>query len=175
MKTVKHNIIGTGIALAIALAAWLPNTASAAEEMKPMKGGEHLMMLNKIETKAQVEALKPDDTFAMVCAKCQTVYVKRVTQNMKGAQLLGVLGGRGRGGQVNAKAGQARSEIIATHDCAGCKSTIEVTGHGKGKDIVLKHSCKACGDESAFCCATKPGSAATEGMEKEEDKEEEKE
>ena len=24
MKTVKHNIIGTGIALAIALAAWLP-------------------------------------------------------------------------------------------------------------------------------------------------------
>lgn len=175
MKTTKKNILGTALALSIAFAASLPDTASAADEMKPMKGGEHQMMLSKVETKAQVEALKPGDTFAMVCAKCQTVYVRRVTQNKKGAQLLGVLGGRGRGGQVDAKADQARSEIIATHGCAGCNSTMEVTGHGKGKDIVLKHSCKACGDESAFCCATKPGSAPTEGMKKEKDKEEGKE
>ena len=30
-----------------------------------------------------------------------------------------------------------------------------------GRDITeLKHSCAACGDDSAFCCATKPGSGA---------------
>ena len=154
MKTVKHNIIGTGIALAIALAAWLPTNINAADKpMKPMKGGEHLLMLNKVETKAQADALTPDDTIAMVCAKCKTVYVTRVKQGVKGAQLL--------------MAGGQPKELIGTHACNGCNSTIEVTGHGKGKEAVLKHSCKACGDDSAFCCATKPGSAATKGMEKE--------
>lgn len=153
MKTVNNNLIGTGIAMAMALAAWLPTSLSAAEEMKPMKGGEHLLMLNKIETKAQADALKPADTFAMVCAKCKTVYVTRVKQGTKGAQVL-------------MENGQPK-ELIGTHACPGCNSTITVTGHGKGKEMVLKHSCGACGDDSAFCCATKPGSATTKGMEKE--------
>jgi hypothetical protein len=154
MKTVKHNMIGTGMALAIALAAWLPTNINAADEpMKPMKGGEHLLMLQKVETKAQADALKPDDTFAMVCAKCKTVYVTRVKQGVKGAQVLM------EGGQPK--------ELIGTHACAGCNSTIVVTGQRIDKKEVIKHSCKSCGDESAFCCATKPGSAATKGMEKE--------
>ena len=153
MKTVNKNIIGTGIAMAVALAAWLPTGINAAEEMKPMKAGEHLLMLNKIETKAQADALKPADTFAMVCAKCQTVYVTRVKQGAKGAQVL-------------MENGQPK-ELIGTHACPGCNSTMTITGHGKGKEMVLKHSCGACGDDSAFCCATKPGSAATKGMEKE--------
>lgn len=158
MKTVnKKNILGAGVAIAMALAAWLPGTtASAADEtkpMKPMKGGEHMLMLNKIETKAEVDALKSDDSIAMVCAKCKTVYVTRVKQGVKGAQILM------EGGQPK--------ELIGTHACSGCNSTMEITGHGKGKETVLKHSCKACGDDSAFCCATKPGSGATKGMEKE--------
>ena len=153
MKTVKQNLTGPGLALAPALAAWSTNTASAAEEMKPMKGSEHLLMLNKIETKAQADALKPGDTFAMVCAKCKTVYVTRVKQGVKGAQIL-------------MEKGQP-TELIGTHACTGCNSTLEVTGHGKGKETVLKHSCKACGDDSAFCCATKPAGGPTKGMEKE--------
>ena len=55
--------------------------------------------------------------------------------------------------------GQPR-ELIGTHACAGCNSTITVVGHAKGDITELKHSCKVCGDDSAFCCATK-------GMEKE--------
>ena len=154
MKTVnKKNLLSAGVAIALTMAVWLPTTATAADEpMKPMKGGEHLLMLNKVETKAQADALKPDDTIAMVCAKCKTVYVTRVKQGVKGAQLL-------------MEKGQPK-ELIGTHACAGCNSTITITGHGKGKEMVLKHSCGACGDDSAFCCATKPGSAATKGMEK---------
>jgi ribosomal protein L44E len=152
MKRAQNNIIRTGIAMAIALAAWLPTNLNAAEEMKPMKGGEHLLMLNKIETKAQADALKPDDSIAMVCAKCKTVWVSRVKQGVKGAQVLMAMG--------------QPKELIGTHACGGCNSTLEVTGHGKGKDTVLKHSCKTCGDESAFCCATKSGSAATKETEK---------
>ena len=154
MKTVKNNIIGTGIVMAIAVAAWLPTNMNAADEpMKPMKGGEHLLMLQKVETKAQADALKPDDTFAMVCANCKTVYVTRVKQGVKGAQLL-------------MEKGQPK-ELIGTHACAGCNSTLTVVGHAKGDIVELKHSCKACGDDSAFCCATKLGSGATKGMEKE--------
>ena len=50
--------------------------------------------------------------------------------------------------------------------CPGCNSTIEVIWVGKGKHDIVKHTSKACGDDSVFCCATKPGTGATKGMEK---------
>jgi len=157
MKTMnKKNLLTAGVVIAMAIVAWLPTAASAADEtkpMKPMKGAEHLLMLNKVETKAEADALKPDDTLAMVCAKCKTVYVTRVKQGVKGAELMMAKG--------------QPKELIGTHACAGCNSTITVTGHGKGKEMVLKHSCGACGDDSAFCCATKPGTGPMKGMDKE--------
>jgi hypothetical protein len=155
MKTVKSVIkLGAGAALALAMAAWFPGTVQAQEkkeEMKPMKGGEHQLMLG-VKTKQEVDALKTDDSVAMVCAKCKTVWVTRVKQGAKGAQLLM------EGGQPK--------ELIGTHACQGCKSTITVTGHAKGDITELKHSCKACGDDSAFCCATAKNAKATPGMEK---------
>ena len=144
--------LSSGLAAAFAVTAWLPTTVDAAEQMKPMKGGEHLLMLQGINTKQEADALKTDDTIAMVCAKCKTVWVTRVKQGTKGAQLLM------EGGQPK--------ELIGTHACAGCKSMIEVVGVQKGAHTELKHSCKVCGDDSAFCCATKPGSGSTKGMEK---------
>lgn len=130
-------------------------TASAAEPMKPMKGGEHLLMLNKLETQGDADALKPDDSIAMVCAKCKTVYITRVKQGVKGAELLMAKG--------------QPMELIGTHPCAGCHSTVTVTttSQGKGKEAVLKHSCSACGNDSAFCCSTKHGGGTAKGTEKE--------
>lgn len=145
------KVIITKIHLIACAAFALVLAANAAEQMKPMKGGEHLMMLNKVETKGEADALKVDDSIAMVCAKCKTVYVTRVRQGVKGAELL-------------MSKGQPM-ELIGSHACPGCNSTVTVTGHGKGKEAVLKHSCGACGDESAFCCSTKPG-GATKGTEK---------
>ena len=144
------------LALAVAAVAWLPGTLSAqdtAAPMKPMKGGEHLMMLNNpVTTKEQADALTPNDTVAMVCAKCKTVYVTRVKQGTKGAQLL---------------MGPAPTELIGTHTCAGCGGTWTITGVGKGAKTELKHTCSMCGDDSGFCCATKAGEGATKGMEEE--------
>jgi hypothetical protein len=148
----KINLLTTGMAIAFAMLAAAPVTARAAEQMKPMKGAEHLLMLQGINTKQQVDALKTDDTIAMVCAKCKTVWVTRVKQGSKGSQIL-------------SEHGQP-TELIGTHGCAGCKSTLTVVGHAKGDITELKHSCKSCGDDSAFCCATKPGSSATKGMDK---------
>lgn len=93
MKTVnKKHFLGAGVAFTIAMGAWLFGagcaTGTRADQMKPMKGGEHLLMLNKIETTQDLNALKTDDSIAMVCAKCKTVWVTRVKQGVKGAQLL---------------------------------------------------------------------------------------
>jgi hypothetical protein len=154
VMTVPKTILGAGVAFALAIATWLPGTGQAQEkkeEMKPMKAGEHQMMLG-VKTKQEVDALKTDDSVAMVSAKCKTVWVSRVKQGVKGAQLLM------EGGQTK--------ELIGTHACAGCKSTMTVTGHAKGDITELKHSCKACGDDSAFCCATTKDAKATTGMEK---------
>ena len=92
MKTVtKNSLLKAVMAVVLACAALLPARINAADEpkpMKPMKGGEHLMMLNGIDTKQEVDALKTDDSIAMVCTKCKTVWVSRVKQGVKGAQLL---------------------------------------------------------------------------------------
>lgn len=152
MKRTNIIKITAVICATLASAAWLPATANAADEMKPMKGGEHMLMLG-VKTKQDVDALKTGDSVAMVCAKCKTVWVSRVKQGAKGAQILS------EGGQP--------TEVIGTHACKGCSSTLEVVGVQKGAHTELKHSCKACGDDSAFCCATKAGSGATKGMEKE--------
>lgn len=152
----KFNLIRSlTVAAAVAVVTIVGLTAQAADDskpMKPMKGSEHLLMLQGIGTKQEVDALKADDSLAMVCAKCKTVTVARVKQGVKGAQLL--------------MEGFQPKEMIGTHACKGCKSTLTVVGHGKGDITELKHSCGACGDDSAFCCATKSGDGKTKGMEK---------
>jgi hypothetical protein len=158
MKTMnKKNLLGAGMAIAMAFAALLPGTANAQDAtppMKPMKGGEHMMMLNReVKTTQDVKALKDDDSMAMVCAKCKTVYVTRVKQGTKGAELL----------MANGKT----TELIGTHACPGCGGTWTIVGVGKDAKSVLKHSCSMCGDDSAFCCATSKGGKPTNGMEEE--------
>jgi RNA polymerase subunit RPABC4/transcription elongation factor Spt4 len=148
MKANK-TVFGLGVAAALALAAWLPGTANAQEQMPPMKGGEHMIMLNNIKTQAQAEELKPGDTIAMVCAKCKSVMVQHVSTGK---------------GQVKFMTADEK------HLCPGCHSTMTIVGTGKHATDEVKHVCSMCGSDSAFCCATKPGEGATKGMEKEEEK-----
>src|SRR5262245_24168369 len=133
----------------VAATAFLPNPAKAADQMK---GGPKLVELSKVKTLGDIEALKPGDTFAMACAKCQTIMVKQIIDNAKGAEVLAADG--------------KPTRLMGKHLCNGCGSTIEVVGHGKGKEAKITHTCAACGDDSAFCCATKPGGPSTKGMEK---------
>lgn len=118
------------------------STAARAEDQ--MKGGPHTVhLLSQLKTQDDVDALKPGDTIAMACGKCKTVSVSLVAQDSK-----------------------YKTKMLPgeKHLCPGCSGTIEVVGVGKGKHSVIKHVCSNCGDSSAFCCATKPGSAPTEGM-----------
>jgi predicted RNA-binding Zn-ribbon protein involved in translation (DUF1610 family) len=144
-KTISKIIFGMSAAFALAITASLPVTARAEEPMKPMKGGEHLMMLNHINTPAQAEELKPGDSVAMVCSKCKSVMVHTVTTEKGHIKIM---------------------TIGEKHLCPGCGNTITVVGVGKGATREVKHVCDKCGSDSVFCCATKPGSNRTEGMEK---------
>ena len=135
-------------AFCLVLSASISTTTKAADQLK---GGPKLVELSKVKTVGEIEALKPGDTFAMACAKCQTIMVKQVIDNAKGAEVLAADG--------------KPTKLIGKHLCTGCGSTIEIVGHGKGKEAKITHTCGTCGEGSAFCCATKAGSAPTKGME----------
>ena len=147
-RKVSKTILGMGVASAMAMAAWLPAAANAADEaMKPMKGAEHLMMLSHINTQAQAEELKPGDSIAMVCAKCKSVMVHNVTTEKGHIKVM---------------------TVGEKHLCPGCNTYIKVASGGKhGPKDEVKHVCEKCGSDSVFCCATKPGSNPTKGMEEE--------
>ena len=130
-----------GFPLLLALATLHPVTLQAADQMK---GGQMLMM-KEIKTPAEADALKTGDTMAMVCAKCKSVVVHNVTTEKGHIKVM---------------------SVGSKHLCPGCDSTITVVGTGKGAHDEVKHTCEKCGDDSVFCCATKPGTGATKGMEK---------
>jgi hypothetical protein len=149
-ETVSKIMPGMGAALALALAVSLPFTGRAAEPMKPMKGAQMLMM-KPITTQAQAEELKPGDSIAMVCSMCKSVMLHNVTTEKGHIKVM---------------------TVGEKHLCPGCSSTITTVGTGKGPSGAhneVKHVCEKCGTESVFCCATKPGAGATEGMEKEKE------
>lgn len=138
----KTNRISSKITIALAVVATSVATAFAADIGVK---GKPPYVWPQVATKAQADAVKPGDQIAMVCAKCKTVEVTLVTQDTK-----------------------TKTKLIPgeKHLCAGCKSTITVVGSKAHNTEVIKHVCQACGDDSAFCCATSAGTSATKGMEK---------
>lgn len=137
----KSNIIKASLVAGTAFAL-----ALGVNSAEPVKGGERQLNLLGIKTAAEAEVLKPGDAMAMVCTKCKSVVVTYVQKDMKGHVTRMVPGEK--------------------HLCPGCNSTIEVIGVGKAAKQEVKHTCQACGEDSVFCCATKPGSGATKAMEK---------
>lgn len=130
----------TSLAIALAVGVGLPLLTQAADQVK---GAQKLIEFKQINKTAEAEALQPGDQIAMVCAKCKTVLVQTVTTE--------------KGHIKTVTPGEK-------HLCSGCNTFIAVVGVGKQAKDEIKHVCGACGDASAFCCATKPGGAPTEGM-----------
>lgn len=155
MKANRINKLArlTGMTIALALFTGIGGTAYAQNGAKG--GATKLMELNKVKTVGDIEALKVGDTFAMACAKCETIMVKQIVSTAKGAEVLAANG--------------QPTKLIGKHLCTGCGANMEIVGHGKAKESKITHTCDKCGSDSAFCCATKPGSG-TKGMEKEDKK-----
>lgn len=132
----------------LALTAGVASNALAADTKTAKGGASELMNLKPITTRAEAEALKPGDEIAMACTNCKSIMVHRVTKE------------RGQGAASVMTVGEK-------HLCPGCNTYIETVGRGKGAKDEIRHVCEKCGDESVFCCATKPGTGTTKGMEKE--------
>jgi hypothetical protein len=139
MRTIKRLSVVVAFAMLAAV-----GTSSAFAQQGAKGGATKLMELSAVKSPAEAEALKPGDTVAMVCSKCKSVQVTYVSTESKEHVKKLIVGEK--------------------HICPGCKSTIEVVGHGKAKTDTVKHVCQKCGDESAFCCATKAGTGGTLGM-----------
>lgn len=143
MKTTRNSIL---IVATLVIASLLPSTQAA----EPSKGAAKQLELIHIETVADLDALKTGDSIAMACAKCKTIWVSKVKQDAKGAEVQ-----LARGKPV---------KVIGVHGCPGCKGEVTISPHMKGKEPALKHVCTACGDDSAFCCATPKAGGSTKGM-----------
>lgn len=88
------------------------------------------MHLNRPE---QALELRTGDTVAMACSMCKNIAVVRIEEN------------RGR-------------EFLTPgtrHGCSMCGGTIEITGQRMDKKEIVHHTCSRCGEDSAYCCATR--------------------
>lgn len=132
MKT-SFNTIYLLITTVLILTQNIANTQS-------LKGGQRLKELVAVKTTIKIDQLKTGDTFAMACSKCKTIWVSQVRKDAKGAELL--------------KANGVATKLLGKHLCSGCGSQVVITGHGKGREVKLKHTCQTCGEHSPFCCAT---------------------
>ena len=90
---------------------------------------------------------------SMACPVCKDQYVSLPLRGAKGGQILMARG--------------TPTQKVVRHLCAGCDTTISVTGTGKAKHNVVTHTCSGCGVEIAACCSSDPSSKVpTRGMEK---------
>jgi len=132
----------------MAVAAWLcasgcatnsqPAPAQASISSKPW------VPFQPVASVEEIQRLQPGDDVAMACAKCKSIVVSTKSQ----------LTTKPSGGTVE--------EALIMHQCPGCGGTMTVRGD---KQTQMIHSCSKCGDNSAFCCATKKGGPPTKGME----------
>jgi hypothetical protein len=142
----KHNIrniITSGSGLVVAL--FVVGCASSGTRVVEEKG---FIQLHHVRNTDEELNLNKGDAIAMACTKCKTVLYTTVDKPR--ARFL-----------TSVERMQERR-----HYCPGCKSTITITGAGLNAKEEIKHTCGACGDDSVFCCATKPSSGPTKGMEK---------
>ena len=105
--------------------------------------------------------LKKGDTVAMACAKCKTIWVRKLVSSSSSFPYN--WGYPGAASQYYFPPSKIDT-WMRKHHCPGCKSTVTITGKWFDRKETVKHTCDACGDDSIFCCATRKGATPTQGM-----------
>ena len=147
MKTLIQppKCLATAVAL-LALAGWLSATPSASAQVRG-EGAAKMVQLKPIKTAADAQAVEPGDTIAMSCPKCKNTWISVVERPTK-------------------TGATPETKVVLRHECPGCETKLATEGTGKQAKDVIKHVCKNCGSEDAFCCVMKKGAGPTPGMEK---------
>ncbi len=125
------------------------------------------IQLRHLRDTSQPVASKRGAAVAMACGKCKTLWYP--TANGPSGGFIGPWGGHlllcGGGLYHSPLVNPVLDRQEPWHYCPGCKSTITVTGKGKSRKETVKHTCSACGEDSAYCCARTGHGSPTEGME----------
>lgn len=116
------------IRIIVALAVMTLTPLATPQEKGSAKGGGAALV-----QKVRPEAPKAHVSVAMPCSKCKTI-ASTATETQKGRVKITIPTQR--------------------HECEGCSTSLAVTGHGKAKKEVLRHSCTVLGENLANCCAT---------------------
>ena len=142
MKTTKkigrNRLMEFAAALAVA-AAIGANAQDSSTSSKPW------LPFKQVGTVKEFKELPAKTQIAMACTKCKSVVVT-VKRNLASKPSRGTV-----------------EDLLVVDQCPGCGGKMTVRGD---KQTQMMHTCSKCGDDSGFCCATKPGSGATEGMPK---------
>ena len=142
LSNIGRRWINSTIVVALASLALLTGNSLAQEKGA---GAAHMKKLVRLDTPADVQKVEAGDMVVMSCPKCKDTWVSVV--------------------QSPAKGGRQVSATVQQHACPGCDTKIVTEGAGKQAKTTLKHVCKQCGSEDAYCCVIKKGGAATKGME----------
>lgn len=117
--------------------------AVGANAQDTSKASKPSARMQQVKSAKDYEALPSGATIAMACAKCKSIVV---------------IGKK----EAATKSGHGTvDEALVVHQCPGCGG--KMTTKSGGKETVMQHVCTQCGDDSAYCCSTKPGEK-TEGM-----------
>ena len=123
--------------------AWVIALMGLAVGVNAEDQGIPMSKFHEIKTNKDYEVLPASATIAMACAKCRSIVVMGTKQ-------------------AATKPGHGTvDEALMVHQCPGCGG--KMTTKSGGKETVMKHVCSQCGDDSAYCCATKAGEK-TDGM-----------
>ena len=138
-------------ALALALIAGLVGfvgrpVSAIAGEGTAKGGASQLIQLKPVKTVGDLQNVEAGDTIVMSCPKCKESYAQVVEKSFKGST----------GDQL---------KTVPIHLCDGCSTKIVTKGHGKSKQDMVVHTCKACGSKDVSCCVMKKGGGTTPGME----------
>lgn len=142
MKAIINRIRLAVVVTTVGLVGFLPTRVEA--------GPSPDLMNSILRSREQAANVPKGETVAMVCAKCQTVLLSKVDTK------------KGFLGWFQAK---------TKHECPGCggeffMKDVPAGQGGKLSASEYVHTCSKCGDDSAFCCTTKPDAGPTKGMEK---------
>lgn len=117
------NLIGSGLALALAAAVWSPMLTSADQ----IKGAQVLIGESPSAVTTAAAPAQP-----MACAQCKDEYTSRVDWTTRGA---------------------IKPVVTAQkHLCVTCDTSVKNAGVGKHATQVSTHTCSMGGNELASCC-----------------------
>ena len=123
---------------ALAVAALAATFARADEQSQSTKSW---LGLKHIQTEKEFTEIPKGATVAMSCPMCKSVTVLSTQW------------------KTTKPSGGTIEKALVVHQCPGCGGKMTTVL----KQTKMVHTCTKCGDDSAFCCATKPGEK-TEGM-----------